>query len=382
MKTPPMPTRFHSLDVLRGIAALSVVFWHWQHFFLPLNREGVAFDPTAQPFYDLLFLFYRQGFVAVQLFFCLSGFIFFWLYATRIAARTITPGAFAVLRLSRLYPLHLATLLAVLAGQWAHERLTGTPFVYPTNDAYYFVLQLFFASAWGLSKTFSFNGPIWSVSVEILLYALFFAFCWLRWKTLATTFLMALVGHYLVSKFDKDIASGVECFFLGGTMYLIFERIVRGGDGLRVTYWLPAITALAWLATVVDMATHGAVTHTLGLPLSERNAARWPVYALFPATLLSLALLEAKFGPLVKRLSFIGDLSYSSYLLHFPLQLALATVVAGLAIDPALYYCPWVMAAFFIVLIALSLASHRYFEMPMQRWLRKKFAHTPAKAAA
>ena len=33
MKNAQMPKRFHSLDVVRGIAALSVVLWHWQHFF-------------------------------------------------------------------------------------------------------------------------------------------------------------------------------------------------------------------------------------------------------------------------------------------------------------------------------------------------------------
>lgn len=42
------------------------------------------------------------------------------------------------------------------------------------NDLYYFVLQLFVASDWGLQAGDSFNGPIWSISVELLVYVIFF----------------------------------------------------------------------------------------------------------------------------------------------------------------------------------------------------------------
>ncbi|WP_257012247.1 acyltransferase family protein [Pseudomonas moraviensis] len=77
MKQNPsvFPERLYALDALRGIAALAVVFWHWQHFFFqgaapgPLQRED-------QPLYSLFSLFYRHGGDAVSLFFSLSGFIF------------------------------------------------------------------------------------------------------------------------------------------------------------------------------------------------------------------------------------------------------------------------------------------------------------------
>lgn len=69
--------RFYSLDVARGIAALSVVFYHWQHFFLPYNQLGKLLDIDKQPFYKYFFMFYLDGGYAVPLFFCISGFIFF-----------------------------------------------------------------------------------------------------------------------------------------------------------------------------------------------------------------------------------------------------------------------------------------------------------------
>ena len=87
-------------------------------------------------------------------------------------------------------------------------------------------------------------------------------------------------------------------------------------------------------------------------------------------TIMSLALIETKRGTLGKRFSFVGDISYSSYLLHFPLQLAAALVTAKLGINQGVFYSPWFMALFFFVLILVSLASHRYFEIPMQSYLR------------
>ncbi|MGB6175756.1 MAG: acyltransferase family protein, partial [Methylocella sp.] len=91
-------SHFYSLDVLRGVAALSVVLWHWQHFFLPLNKLGVSFSIEQQPMFEVLYVFYEKGYLAVRLFFCLSGFIFFWLYSERIAEKALAQGAFAVLR--------------------------------------------------------------------------------------------------------------------------------------------------------------------------------------------------------------------------------------------------------------------------------------------
>jgi peptidoglycan/LPS O-acetylase OafA/YrhL len=76
-----LPAYFHSLDALRGVAALSVVIWHWQHFY----PSGPGFDPTRQPLYWLFEPLYRDGRKAVTLFFGLSGFVFFWRYGEEVA---------------------------------------------------------------------------------------------------------------------------------------------------------------------------------------------------------------------------------------------------------------------------------------------------------
>lgn len=69
-----LPDKIYSLDVLRGLAALSVVFWHWQHFFY-VGSEPNNFILEKQPFYNILSLFYRHGDLAVELFF-----LYFWIY--------------------------------------------------------------------------------------------------------------------------------------------------------------------------------------------------------------------------------------------------------------------------------------------------------------
>ena len=107
------PKRLYSLDVTRGIAALAVVLWHWQHFAFNGSAPPLDFDSTSQPLYIPLKIFYERGDWAVQYFFLLSGFIFFWLYASAIAKKEISFIRFWIQRISRLYPLHLVTLIVV-----------------------------------------------------------------------------------------------------------------------------------------------------------------------------------------------------------------------------------------------------------------------------
>lgn len=369
------PQRFYSLDVLRGVASLSVVLWHWQVFFLPFNKLGVESSIDKQPLFDVLSFFYKNGVVAVQLFFCLSGFIFFWLYSIRIANKTISLGSFSVLRLSRLYPLHFITLIFVAAGQIVYTGITNMSFVYPFNDTYHFLLNLFFVSSWGLEKGLSFNGPIWSVSIEVLLYAMFFVFCRIFRQNLTVLILIALIG-YFVQRYNHAIGSGVMCFFLGGIAFIAYEKILKGGDTWKVSIWLPLITSIAWLVTIsVTSSNHVLTIFIEEAPwILQKIISNFVVVALFPMTVMSLALIETKKGTLGKRWAFVGDISYSSYLLHFPLQLATVLVTAKLAISQELFYSPWFMALFFMVLIMISLASHRYFEVPMQHYLRLRLA--------
>ena len=377
------PQRLYSLDVLRGLAALSVVFWHWQHFFYSGTTPGVV-EVEKEPLYSVFFLFYNKGWLAVDLFFSLSGFVFYWLYSSRIAERRITFRNFAVLRFSRLYPLHLATLLFVAIAQLWFIRTIGSPFIYQHNDRRHFLLNLLFTSSWGLESGYSFNAPIWSVSVEMLLYALFFVVCRMLPVRLLTLAAASIIGFLLITTIYPPVGRGVGSFFLGGCVFLAYLRLITSDNARRVTKFILYLASFAWLITLVVSKYQLNVTAIsfqrvrflwrlpTYFPLLDQ-AFLWATVVLFPLTILSLALIETNRGSLGKRCGFLGNISYSSYLLHFPLQMIVVMLATALAFDRSLFNASWFMALFFGVLILLSLASYYYFEAPMQKFLRTRW---------
>src|SRR5262249_13613907 len=129
--------RWSLLDALRGLAALTVVFWHWGHFWFRGDPVD-GFSRTMLPFYGLFAPLYDHGWIAVDMFFVLSGFIFFWKYEAAIERRTIGSWRFALLRIARLYPLHILTLISMAALQAVYSRQFGYTFVYDNNDGYHF----------------------------------------------------------------------------------------------------------------------------------------------------------------------------------------------------------------------------------------------------
>ncbi len=373
----PAPTRFHALDALRGVAALAVVFFHWQNFFFEGTSQSPHFVAENQPFYAVFRLLYDRGDLAVDLFFSLSGFIFFWLYSERVAAHRLAPCSFFVLRASRLYPLHALTLLLVALGQAVHLRQSGSFFVYPFNDAHHFGLHLLLLSSVGLERGFSFNTPAWSISVEAVLYLLFFAVCWMRGGGRPVLLVgLALLGLFVVSPAYLPLGRGIGSFFLGGCTYQAYCWVVRQPSR---RLWSAAAIGLAsalWLATVTTVYLD---LSPLSHPLLRRFQWKFPLVVLFPLTILALALFETLRGPTAQRLAFLGDISYSSYLWHFPLQLAFGLSAHALGLSSSVYMSPACFLIFFALLIVLSMASHKHFEMPMQSWLRRRLLGRGAK---
>ncbi len=384
MNSVAVPARFYSLDVLRGIAALSVVVFHWRHFFYDGAEPG-SDAPPEQPLLAALFVPYRAGWLAVDLFFALSGFIFFWMYARPIGDRTVSAREFFVLRMSRLYPLHFATLIAVIIFQALYQLATGGYFVYASNDAYHLVLNLLFLSSWGFEGGYSYNAPVWSVSVEMFLYAVFFLQCRVMKPRMWVLLGIALASYAIFRLTQSQLARGAASFHMGGLAYLVYLRVVhssafekrrtaRGGPrgGWAVTAFI-GLTLALWLVTVLNIAGPAESLGWTGWPDLSGWTMAFPVFILFPWTILVLAVLEAVRGSLGRRLAFIGDLSYSSYLVHFPVQIALALVVVLLGFDRSVFTSPWLLGAFVMGVVALALASHRLLEVPMQRYLRRRW---------
>jgi len=382
----PRPKQhLYSLDILRGLGALIIVIFHWGAFF---SQEPYTMERL--PGFRWLKPFYVNGWEAVNLFFCLSGFVFFWLYADVIRERRLAAAKFALWRFSRLYPLHVVTLILVAVGQVAFHAHFGRDFGIYNNDLRHFFLQLFMASNWGFASGASFNGPSWSVSVEILLYTLFFLICFLRFDKTAGLVGFVLLGYLiqmLPAQGAREIGSGLFCFFIGGLAFRLF-RLLRALE-LSRSFLLAATVLMAglWLLLPWDyrrqflyhqysasflpamLTWHGHDAGAFALLTFTGNSIN---LILYPLTLVLLALLETRGFISGRRFAFVGDLSYSSYLLHFPLQMVFYAVVQLVGGAESWFYTATSFLVFFSVLIPLSLASHYYFERPVQTLLRQK----------
>ena len=373
--------RLHSLDALRTLAALAVVLAHWPEHFFSVPAYG---EPISQaPFFRWLNMGYLDGAAAVTFFFCLSGFIFYWLYADAVHSDTIGFGRFAILRFSRLYPLHLIMLLLLVPLVLMFRKLFGFDFVYQHSDAYHFGLNLAFLQYWGLQAGYSWDGPSWSISVEIALYILFFIAC----RFFAPCALQAIVSMVIALGLAhfSIIASAAVAFFSGGVTYYGFT-ITQRHRSISVAILAIVGTIFIWaifapltnaktVAGLTDFIRH-AVPSDWGNNIAVRAlqifTGRIRELLLFPSLIFTSAVLEsATPGAKWRALSGVGNISYGVYLIHFPLQLIAVTLALALSMPKDVFTWPSVFLGFFGILIFAAVASYRWLERPAMLSVRQ-----------
>lgn len=356
------------LELVRFTCAMAVLIWHFHHF--AMVGDGAAMYGPHMPLGMLLYPFYHFGLFGVQVFWCISGFIFYWKYARAIASRRIEPKRFFWLRFSRLYPLHFVTLLIVAALQPVYAALAGHPFVFMENGVVRFLLQLLLADQWGGSHAMSFNGPIWSVSAEVFVYVGFFLM--LRSFGRSPWLIVGAVAAGLTSLWTGAISPALVCgayFFAGGAAaeWLASERArQRPGESRAAAVAIIALLAMA--APFLD----------LGNEDSDRLAT-WLMAAVPP--LLFLAAQEWRALERFERpIQAAGNLTYSTYLTHFPLQLTIAIIALAtgikLPVDEA-----WFLIAYLGMTIVIGRIVFIRFEAPIQTLIRDATL-TPSRAAA
>jgi len=336
--------------VLRFICASIVIIFHYQHFLFTgeVNSARAIALRSHLPLYAALRIIYDYGLWAVQIFWTISGFIFFRQYGKLIKDRKIGFAKFGLYRFSRLYPLHFLTLVLVSLLQIAYFHSHRQFFIYYDTERG-FLAQLLFASSWLRRQGFSFNGPVWSVSVEIVIYCLFFVVA----RLIGTRPLMAIVvSAFFLALSQYDTFTPVnpwvwQCgafFFAGGATYWVVQR---------ATFY-----RLLILATLSATACICAITLPMGtlvvLPISI-------TVLLFFATIDHNSL---------AKLALLGNATYSSYLCHFPIQLSLVLLFDSLSVPRTVFLSLPFFICYLAIIFAVSFASFHYFEHPAQTFIR------------
>jgi len=362
--------RLEALDGLRGIAALGVVVWHYQHF----GGEGDLYPYRHAFFVEWL---YEKGWLLVDLFFVLSGCVFTHRYLRPISERQVRPREFFILRVSRLYPLHVFTLLMVAGLQWyrmAHHR---PALLYPMNDLYHFVLNLTFLQVSGLELGAQYNNPSWSVAVEVFVYVIFWNLArTTRYAAASLGLVLWGLGVYRMGwtfPFANEyVARGVMGFFLGSLLLLGLRR--AGQAGLATRTGIVALVALVGVAVVARWIGYDAFV--LGAWAQGGRIVPPHVVVVFPLVLtVALTLGPVRRILALRPLRYLGDISYTVYLLHVPLQMVILAAFdwRGTKLptsDPRFFW------SFVATTVVLATVTHHYMEVPARRRIRQQFLQT------
>jgi len=344
--------RFYLLDIARGLAAVAVAIFHYKLFYA-YNLSSENFVPENQPFYDYIKLIYEYGWIAVQFFFLLSGFIFFKLYLEKIKTKNLSFYNFLILRISRLYPLHFITLILVLI---IYFILKSNNFMNPIRaDLEHFFYNLFLIHEWGLNSYASFNEPSWSISVELLMYIIFFYLA-LKTNIIFYSFLIILISSILFFKF-KFLGYGGYCFFIGGLSYILLENLkINQKNKTLILCILIFFTGIISFYFIDNSKLNKIIILTIFFP-----------------SLINLFYLINNYSPKFgKKLSLIGDISYSIYLIHFPLIL-LALMIQNLLNLKINFNSMSIFCTYLIFTFLISFFSYKFLEIPLKKTLRKKY---------
>jgi len=366
----PYINDFRGLDILRFVLSFAVVIWHYQHFFypfVPFSSREIFLD--KQPYFKYLSFFYTEGLYAVHMFWFISGIIFTKIYKPKISSHKISLLTYVENRYSRLYPLHLLMLLLVLVLQALYLRQNQVYFIYQDNSLKSFFQNLLYVQSWGLNK-FSFNGPTWSVSIEILVYLTFFicaaAGLMKSLKSQVFFFLFFLILKKWELVFvSEDLVTCFYFFFAGGLFLEVFTRIKER------PLWIMISLVVTGLALALTLYTPAAINH-----LFQVATGRLDADILLFTILVTLSFLVLFKHPVFDRIpntyfQYLGNMTYSMYLIHFPLQLTIYLLYRPQTYNMFLSTSFFFM--YFITLFLLARIVYTYFELPVQNYIRKNY---------
>lgn len=362
--------RLAAFDGLRGVAACIVLFHHisWSNHFTNTT-------------------FFANGYVAVDLFFVLSGVVIARKYLPTVANGS-SAYRYLGLRLFRIYPLHLFVLLGlllfeclklILVRQFGFYAGESPPFT-ATETPYLFFVSLFLVQSFNSAPVVGWNGPSWSISGEMLSYALFAAIPLLRLHriggaagALALTAGLgyAWIGYqsqYSNMTSEWGFVRALAGFAAGVSICLIQPRsnsIIRAAN----SWHLDILMGLLWVFIVTTMkgpfvyAAVGPATLIVVLVMDDRSAVARVLCHRIP--------------------QFFGRISYSIYMVQAAIIVLLVDFIRytfGQAPLMSLWAGDLLVVALFVLSIAVALGTYKFIEIPGRRLGRKLFSQSTSDA--
>lgn len=338
--------RFAVMDGLRGIAAMGVMVFH------SFANGNLV----------------RNGGLAVDLFFILSGFVIAYSYEGRLSASMGTI-AFVETRLKRLYPMLLVGAVGGILVALIHN-MTHHAAAYPLGPALLSgalsLALLPYLGAYLDTNIFSFNPPIWSLFFEMVANVAYAIFC----RRLTTAVLAGVIVVSLaIVVFGDTLGGNAKATFLGG-----FPRVAAGffGGVLLHRLWstgrLPAIKANIFVLGTLLLAI-------LCLPVEVKGWIYLPVFAaLFLIVWASIADTRSAGDGWCE---FMGLISYPVYLVHWITLYLFTFVGTKIGLGGGRYWVVVVAHTCLIPFIGFLLA--KYYETPVRKMLRPLSVFGPNK---
>lgn len=323
-----------SLTGIRGIAALWVFLFH--------------FPPTHQ------LPVFANGYLGVDFFFILSGFIL-----THAHCRTLSLNRSSILsffrnRVTRIFPLHLVALSAVIATVWLVPDFTQSfaPDFFNWHDLPY---HIFLVQGWTQFSA-GWNGPAWSLSAEWLAYLLF-PFMLLSIKKLdirlVQIFMYILLGAAIlfyettsIEQMSHAGKTGVLRMAVGFTVGMLAYRVFQTQKINLHPIFVVVPIFLCTLVTVIQPAILCFFTLAILLCAQGNN------------------ILASSLG--CKAIVFLGEVSFSFYILQWLI------IEWGKYVTQHIGYSVPVYTAVVVMTWITTLAAYKYIETPMRMWGRPR----------
>jgi peptidoglycan/LPS O-acetylase OafA/YrhL len=291
--------RYVALDSLRGVCACMVVLLHF------MTQGHIASLSIV-----------KHGFLFVDFFFVLSGFVIGSSYGDRLA-QGFSIGRFMWLRLGRIYPLHVVMLVAFLAFELFFAYfMPNAAARAPFKDSFslaslvqsLFLVQIFFgpdATPW--------NGPSWSIAAELWTYLLFALLLRYGRRALVPVSLAVAVAAPLILASLTDRNMNV---FHDGALIRCLFGFSLGMIGWRCTAFVQSVALPRWADYLLEI----AIVLATGALVSVAGAGPLSLAApyLFFLAVLVFSRERGLVSALLKRAPFVlvGTLSYSIYMIH------------------------------------------------------------------